>query len=115
MHQSFWSLIVASFALSVFGQEEEVEIEIIRSVIVTFQSESGKSYQLLSSPAAAGGQFQAVGETVTGNGGKITVFYESERIIRRCFSKWSKRTATHPLRRTWKRRFGLIISPLNLG
>ncbi|HIG31121.1 MAG TPA: hypothetical protein EYQ50_26285 [Verrucomicrobiales bacterium] len=60
-----------------FGQEGGVELEITRAVKVTFQPEEGKSYQVLSSSDAEK-IFQSIGEPVAGNGGKISVFYESE-------------------------------------
>lgn len=56
---------------------QEIQLEIKKSIQLSFPTAVGKDCKIFSSPNAEG-QWQALGQTVAGNGGQVTVIYNTE-------------------------------------
>src|SRR5689334_7532744 len=56
----------------------EIPLEVQKSTIITFPSESGKTYKLLSATDPSPTNWALAQDGIQGTGGKVTVFYKSE-------------------------------------
>src|SRR5687768_719046 len=74
-HRLCTLLILASITFP--ARAEEVQLEVARALVVTFPSQTNRSYRVLvaSEPSM---NWTSVQDNITGTGGKVTVFYESD-------------------------------------
>jgi uncharacterized protein YjbI with pentapeptide repeats len=70
------SLLLFTFALCC-AEAEEVELKTERAFVLTFPSQSQRSYKLLGATNAAG-TWTALQDGIVGTGGEVTIFYKSE-------------------------------------
>src|SRR5690349_16249619 len=56
----------------------EIPLVVQKSTVVTFPSESGKTYKLLSAADPSPTNWTLAQDGIQGTGGKVTIFYKSE-------------------------------------
>src|SRR3954466_14607172 len=56
----------------------EIPLDVQKSTVITFPSEPGKSYKLLSAQNPSPTNWALAQDRIQGTGGKVTIFYKSE-------------------------------------
>jgi uncharacterized protein YjbI with pentapeptide repeats len=88
------SSLLSLLALPFCGAAE-IPLEVQKSTVVTFPSESGKTYKLLSATDPSPASWALAQDGIQGTGGKVTVFYKSEG-DQKLFFKVEEGPATNP-------------------
>ncbi len=73
----------------------EIPLDVQKSTVITFPSESGKSYKLLSATDPSPTNWALAEDGIQGTGGKVTIFYKSEG-DQKLFFKVEEGPATNP-------------------
>src|SRR5687767_213463 len=68
--------ILALLAISM-SPAEEVQLQAEKATVITFPSQTQRSYKLLAAQSAAG-EWETVQDGIVGTGGEVTIFYKSE-------------------------------------
>ena len=71
------SLTLLGSAFICAGNAEEVVMTAEKATVITFPSESQRTYKLLAAQSAAG-QWETLKDGIVGTGGEVTIFYKSE-------------------------------------
>jgi uncharacterized protein YjbI with pentapeptide repeats len=72
-----WALAFA-YSATTLTAADTVTLDIKKSIKITWPSEKGKSYRLMSTMDVGLQNFQSLGQPMDGNGGNITVFYDTQ-------------------------------------
>src|SRR5688572_19309296 len=75
INRSISSLLAASAFLG--ASAEEVSIKAEKAVVITFPSQSQRTYKLLGAENASG-NWTSLKDGIVGTGGEVTIFYKSE-------------------------------------